>query len=119
MSKKTVIISVVSAAALLIGAFCVGMLFLRDPYFYYYTQIDNSKYTISYKNEKELYEYKLPSYDDKGNGKEIPFKTTRKLRNNAFLKLKYTNFGGVVTWEEIKWNELPEKLQSIFPKPKQ
>ena len=117
MNRKTVITSAVSAAALLVGVFFVGMFCLRSIYSYYYTQIDNSKYTLTHKGEKELFEYKLDCYDDNGDPKEIAFKTVRELRDNAFLKLKYTDHGGVVFWEELKWEELPENLQTIYKKP--
>ncbi len=114
--KKGKIISIVSGSVLLVALIIAIIFLFRDTYKYFYTQIDNTKYTITIDDDKNLYEYKLDSYNDKGSLKNISFKTTRELRGGAFLKLKYTNLGGVVTWEEVKWDELPEKLHSIYQK---
>lgn len=110
--KKGKIISLVSGAVLLVALIIVIIVFFRDTYKYFYTQIDNTKYTVFVDDGETIYEYKLDSYDKNGKEKSISFKTTRELRGGAFLMLKYTNLGGVVTWEEVKWEELPANVQS-------
>lgn len=75
----------------------------------YYTKIDNSKI-------KELdtgdmkYEYTLPSYNKNGRKKELKFKTSRVLKNEAFLLVEVRTFG-VHKWEEVTLEELPEKVK--------
>lgn len=75
----------------------------------YYTQIDNSKVTKLDVADNMKYEYTLNSYNEKGNKKEIKFKTSRELRENAYLKLEVRVLG-VHSWEEVNENELPNKV---------
>ena len=103
--RKGKIISIVSRAVLLVALIIAVVCFFGEKYQYFYTQIDNTKYQTTIDADRTLYEYKLDSYD----------KTVRELRGGAFLKLKYTNPGGVVTWEEVQWTELPEAVKGIYP----
>lgn len=106
--------------ALFIGAF---LLFIEPPRTDYYAQIDNTKYeenrsdggVVDFTGKME-YLYTLKSYTADGKEKEITFGTDKALRENAYIKLEYTLVRGVVAWSEGKWDELPEKLQSIYPK---
>lgn len=113
--RKGKIISIVSGAVLLVALIIAVVCFFGEKYQYFYTQIDNTKYQTTIDADRTLYEYKLDSYDEKGKAKNITFKTVRELRGGAFLKLKYTNPGGVVTWEEVQWTELPEAVKGIYP----
>lgn len=113
--KKGKIISIVSGSVLLVALVIAVVCFFGEKYQYFYTQIDNTQYQTTIDGDKTLYEYKLDSYDEKGKAKNVTFKTTRELRGGAFLKLKYTNLGGVVTWEEVQREELPEAVQGVYP----
>lgn len=90
--------------------------FLEAKPITYYTQIDNNKITKLSTNDSMKYEYKLRMYNEKGKSKEIKFKTSRKLREGAYLKVKYINISGVNKWEEIKQDELPVKVQEKYKK---
>lgn len=57
------------------------------------------------------YQYTLLAYNEKGKKKEFTFKTSRKLRNEAYLKLETTIFVGVRKWEEVQFDKLPEKVK--------
>lgn len=48
--------------------------------------------------------------------KEIKFNTGRELRESAYLKLKVLALTGVNKWEEIQFDELPNKVQAIYNK---
>lgn len=90
----------------------VAYYFIENYETVYYTQVDNSKIeklanTDSYDMQ---YEYTLNSYNKEGRKKEIKFKTSRELREKAYLKLEVRTFG-VHSWEEVAENELPEKAQ--------
>ena len=63
--------------------------------FTYYTQIDNTKISEVEAKDEMKYEYKLIMYDENGKSKEIKFKTSRELRESAFLKVKYYAISGV------------------------
>lgn len=61
------------------------------------------------------YEYTLDCYNEKGKKKELKFKTSRELKEDVFLKLEVKTFG-VHSWEEVQYDELPEKVQTNYTK---
>lgn len=82
----------------------------------YYTQIDNSKIESIESNDGMRYKYKLTSYNKSGKSKEIEFKTTRELKDKAYLKLTYMDVRGVTNWEEVQYDDLPKKVQEHYKK---
>lgn len=48
--------------------------------------------------------------------KEFTFKTSRELREDAYLKLKVLAITGVNNWEEVQFDELPDKVQKNYTK---
>ncbi len=83
---------------------------------YYYTQIDNKKISELKKTDSAgmKYEYKLVSYNEKGKKKTLTFKTSRELKESAFLKLKVLPASGVNNWEEVQYSELPDKVKTHY-----
>ncbi len=77
----------------------------------YYTQVDNSKISKLITTDNMKYQYTLFAYNEKGKKKEFTFKTSRELRNEAYLKLETKTLVGVRKWEEVQFNELPEKVK--------
>jgi len=59
------------------------------------------------------YEYTLDCYNENGKKKEIKFKTSRELKEDAYLMLEVRTFG-VHTWKEVQRNELPEKVKTAL-----
>ena len=108
--KIIVIIGIVLVIALCCGAYYMLVYQSSD----YYTQIDNTKEKISKHNMN--YEYTLTSYNKNGKSKEITFQTTRELREDAYLKLKVMMTRGVVNWEEVQFDEMPESVQEQYNK---
>ncbi len=95
---------------------CGGALYYFDNnYDYYYTQIDNDKVEKKNSHDDMNYVYTLDCYNDKGKRKSISFKTSRELRSEAFLKLKVIPVTGVNKWEEVTYDDLPEKVQEKYP----
>lgn len=80
----------------------------------YYTQIDNNKVQVLPTTEDMNYEYTLTCYNKKGKSREIKFKTSRQLREGAYLKLEFLNIAGVRNWEEVQLEELPEKVRTNY-----
>lgn len=85
----------------------------------YYTQIDNSRIEdleskggVVDPTGGMSFSYTLPAYDEQGNEREISFGTERQLKNGAYLKLEVVPIRGVVSWEEVQFDELPQKVQS-------
>lgn len=79
----------------------------------YYTKIDNSKAEALPTKDTMRYEYSLDCYDKNGLKKTLKFKTSRKLREDAYLELEVRTLG-VHKWQELQYNELPSKVQKKF-----
>ncbi len=77
----------------------------------YYTQIDNTKIEKVSSSDNMKYKYTLKCYKENGKEKELSFKTSRELREAAYLKLEVLPISGVHNWEEVQYNELPEKVK--------
>ena len=89
--------------------------FLSDKETIYYTQVDNTKIEeISNPDDNMKYEYKLICYNEKGGKKELKFKTSRELRNEAFLKLGVMPLVGVSAWEEVQYDDLPSDVKEKY-----
>ena len=109
--KLPMIIAVVVAIAI-----CVATLYFFENYeSVYYTQIDNTKIEKLSSTDDMKYEYTLDCYNENGKKKELKFKTSRELKEYAFLKLEVKTLG-VHSWEEVQYDELPEKVQTNYTK---
>lgn len=77
-----------------------------------YTRVDNAAMV----HEGGEYEYTLEAYDEGGGAHEETFKASKELREDAYLKLDVMLFRGVVNWEEVQVDEIPQaardKLES-------
>lgn len=79
----------------------------------YYTQIDNTKIQ-QITNSDMKYEYTIDCYNEKGKKKTLQFKTSRELREDAYLKIEYMEISGVHSWEEVQYEDLPKKVQDKY-----
>lgn len=125
MKKKTAVtVCVVIAIAAVIGAF--GWFFTSSSAkSFYYVQVDNTKTTelgsggrngvIDFTGGMSL-SYTLPAYDKEGKISELSFGTERELRDGAYLCLGVLPLRGVVEWKEIRFDELPLKVQDLLRK---
>lgn len=94
--------------AIMIG---VGAIYLMEFHeAIYYTQIDNSKLEKISSSDNMGYEYTLDCYNQNGNRREIKFKTSRQLREDAYLMLE-VKIMGVHSWKEVQYGELPDKVK--------
>lgn len=104
--KIPMIIAVIVAIAI-----CGIVFFIMENYeSVYYTQIDNTKIQSISATDDMKYEYTLDCYNENGKKKEIKFKTSRELKEDAYLMLEVRTFG-VHAWKEVQVNELPEKVK--------
>ena len=104
--KIPMIIAVIVAVAICVVAYY----FLENYQPIYYTRIDNTRAEKISATDDMKYEYTLDCYNEKGKKKEIKFKTSRELRESAYLMLE-TTIIGVHSWKEIEPNELPDKVK--------
>lgn len=91
----------------------IALYFLESYETVYYTQIDNTKIQSVSATDDMKYEYTLDCYNENGKKKEIKFKTSRELKETAFLMLEVRTMG-VHSWKEVQYNELPEKVKEKF-----
>ena len=109
--KLPMVIAVIVAIVI----YVTGLYFFENYKSIYYTQIDNTKIEKVSSSDNMKYEYTLDCYNENGKKRELKFKTSRELKEDAFLKLEVKTFG-VYSWEEVQYNELPEKVQTNYTK---
>lgn len=107
--KMPIIIITMIAIAILAGA----AYFFENYEVVYYTKIDNTKLEKLPTSDDMKYQYKLDSYDDKGKKKELTFKTSRELKEGAYLLLEVRTVG-VHSWKEVSYHELPEQVKTNY-----
>ena len=110
--KLPIIIAVIIAIAICAGLYY--MLFYEESI--YYTQIDNSRVQSAVSNDNMKFEYTLDCYDEKGKKKELKFKTSRELKEGAYLKLELMMTRGVKSWEEVQLEDMPDKVKVQYIK---
>ena len=110
------ILKIFLTSIVIIGAIALAVIGLRhfeNDEKIYYSQIDNEKMTdLDTKNDLK-YEYTLDCYDKNGKKKELTFKTVRELKQDAYVLLEVRSLG-VHKWEEVQFDELPEKVQEKY-----
>ncbi len=74
---------------------------------HWYVQVDSAG--IVSKSDMGQYDYKLPAVNDKNKRKDIEFTGLKKLREDAFLRIKEKS-GFVIGYEEVKETEVPRSL---------
>ena len=108
--KIPTIIAVIAIIALLFIVFYL----VFEQKSEYYVQVDNSKIEQISRTDNMKYKYTLTGYNKNGNSKELEFKTSRELREGAYLKLDVMLLRGVINWKEVELNELPEKTKKVM-----
>lgn len=108
--KLPIIIAVIIVIALLVGAYYF-LVIHKDQY---YTQIDNTKIQELSGSDDMKYEYTLTAYNKNGKEKEVKFKTSRELREGAYLELDVMQMRGVINWREVQANELPDDVKTAM-----
>ena len=83
----------------------------------WYSQIDNTCVRQVNASDDMIYKYTLTCYDAEGHSREISFKTSRILKEDAFILLETMPLRGVVSWSEVLWPDLPAAVQACYPAP--
>ena len=108
--KLPIIIAVIIMIILMIGAYYFLVVHKEQ----YYTQIDNTKMEEVSGTDDMKYQYTLTAYNKNGKEKEIQFKTSRELREGAYLELDIMQMRGVVNWREVQIEELPDDVKTAM-----
>lgn len=107
---KGKIIAVIVTVLAIGGCLAGALYYLEKQDEFYYTKIDNSRTRELSSDEDMKFEYTLDCYNKDGKKRELEFKTSRKLKEGAFLSLEVRSFG-VHKWQEVNYNDLPPKVQ--------
>ena len=96
--------------ALIVGAYYF-LVVHKDQY---YTQIDNTKIQEISGSDDMKYEYTLTAYNKNGKEKEVKFKTSRELREGAYLELDVMQMRGVINRREVQQDKLPDDVKTAM-----
>ncbi|OUP07306.1 YxeA family protein [Collinsella sp. An2] len=84
----------------------------------WYVQVDNARLTKADENNNGFdYHYDLPAADAQGKQETLGFDASHELREGAYLKLETLALRGVVSWEEVSWDEIPAAAQDKLSAP--
>lgn len=78
-----------------------------------YVQVDNTRAEPDGQDAGE-YKYTLNAYDASGGEQEVEFKTPRLLRDQAYLMLETMPIRGVISWEEVQLEDVPDKARAAL-----
>lgn len=95
---------------ILICCFVGGLHYLENYDEIYYSKIDNSRMKEVPSSDDMKYEYTLDCYNKNGRKRELKFKTSRELKEDAYIALEVRSLG-VHKWEEVQYNDLSPKVQ--------
>lgn len=101
-----VIVTVVILGACVVG----GLYYLENYDDFFYAEVDNSRMRSLSSDEDMKYEYTLDCYNKNGRKRELRFKTSRELKEGAYIMLE-VRASGVHKWEEVTYTDLPKKVQ--------
>lgn len=85
----------------------------------WYSQIDNTCVKQVTASDDMIYEYTLVCHDADGRSRDISFKTSRILTEDAYILLETMPLRGVISWAEVIWSDLPEAVQQYYPAPQE
>lgn len=81
----------------------------------YYLQVDNAHVTEDTAGDEEMpYCYDLPAWSEDGIETSVVFRTARELRDGAYLRFDAALLRGMISWEEVDYDELPEAVQGVM-----
>ena len=78
----------------------------------WYAQVDASCLTKANENNNDFpYHYDLLAANEEGREETLGFDVKRELRDGAYLRLETLMLRGVISWEEVSWEEIPAGAQ--------
>src|SRR5699024_7333461 len=109
MKKQCLVISMIILSVLLTA--CNPQTIGSDEY---YVQVQNNEEKYTEENYTR-YEYTLNGFDEDGKSKDMTFTANHELKKNAYLRIYYKK-DEVITYEEVKKDDMPEKALQLLKK---
>lgn len=105
MAKR---IATIVLSVLMLGA-VAGVFYLTntDNASTWYVQVDDTVAQDKSDGDEEVWEYTLDAYNERGEHRRLTFTAGKRLRDDAYLKLGYMPVRGVVSWEEVQPEQMP------------
>ncbi len=120
MKKGKTALLIVGALVLILAAgICsMGLLFqsTTDNAESLYSQIDNEKIAPITPHGGMNYRYTLPAYTESGAVKNLELDTSRELKDGAYILVHVAPLRGVISWEEVRYDELPSNVKAHYEK---
>ena len=80
-----------------------------------YSRIDNDLVQEITPHGGMNYRYTLQVYSEDGTASTLDLDTSRILKDGAYILIKTAPLRGVLSWEEMQYNELPSLVQAKYP----
>ncbi|MBM6755682.1 YxeA family protein [Collinsella tanakaei] len=81
----------------------------------YYLQVDNARVIEDAAGDVDMpYCYDLPAWSEDGAETSVVFRTARKLRDGAYLRFDAALLRGMISWEEVGYDELPDAVREVM-----
>lgn len=104
---------VIGIVLICVGCAAGGLYYFENYEKTYYSKIDNTRVTELQTSDSMRYLYTLDCYDESGKKKELKFKTSRVLKEGAYILLD-VRLLGVHRWAEVQYYELPQPVQHVI-----
>lgn len=82
-----------------------------------YVQVDDNRVRSIEPHGGMAYSYTLDGVTPDGKPAPVTLDTERVLRDKAYLLLRTRPLVGVVSWEEVAWDQIPEATRAALPAP--
>ena len=82
----------------------------------YYSRINNDLVVPITPHGGMSYRYTLQAYTESGAGKNLDLDTSRELRDGAYVLVRVAPLRGVISWEEVSFDELPASVRIHYKK---
>lgn len=103
--RITTIIMTALALAAMAGVFYLTN---TDNASTWYVRVDDAVAQSKDDGGEEAWEYTLDAYDESGGHRQLTFTAGKRLRDGAYLKLRYMPVREVVSWEEVQPEQVPD-----------
>ena len=80
-----------------------------------YSRIDNTLVQEITPHGGMNYRYTLQVYSEDGTASTLDLDTSRILKDGAYILIRTAPLRGVLSWEEMQYNELPSPVQAKYP----
>ena len=115
-SKTLLVIIGVPLAVIVLGITLLGIIFqsTEASASECYTQIDNTLVQEITPHGGMNYRYTLTVYNENGAASSLELDTSRILKDDAYICIRVAPLRGVLSWEEVTFEQLPSLVQKHY-----